>query len=262
MNEIEENASAVDEESNPTLDSGQVTETEEVQAETLEVDQDFFDPAEYTEKSVKLQVDGQEVVVPLKEALAGYQRQADYTRKTQELSEQRKQNQYAVALQEALQNDPAGTLKLLQDQYSLDITSSLEEEDVWMDPTEKQVKDLEKRLVVFEQQRAMEDLTKAISSLQSKYGDDFDADEVVARALATGSTDLETTFKQVAFDKIYSKGAESAKKLADEQARLEAKRGANIVSSSASSKSTSAPQSAHPKTVLEAFKAAQKELSV
>jgi hypothetical protein len=56
------------------------------------------------------QVDGEEVRVPLKEALSGYQRQADYTRKTQELSEQRRQVQFGAALQEALQNDPSGTL--------------------------------------------------------------------------------------------------------------------------------------------------------
>ena len=70
---------------------GEPTDAVDVQAETLEPEQDIFDYTEVGDKFVKLQVDGQEVVVPVKEALAGYQRQADYTRKTQELSEQRKQ---------------------------------------------------------------------------------------------------------------------------------------------------------------------------
>ena len=97
--------------------NGQVDEVTEVVAETPEQELDLFDYTEIADKVIKLQVDGEEVVIPVKEALAGYQRQADYTRKTQELSEQRKQVQYASALAEALQNDPAATLQLLQQQY-------------------------------------------------------------------------------------------------------------------------------------------------
>lgn len=64
-------------------ESGQVDEMTEVTAETPEQEQELFDYTEISDKFVKLQVDGQDVVVPVKEALAGYQRQADYTRKTQ-----------------------------------------------------------------------------------------------------------------------------------------------------------------------------------
>ena len=248
-------ASAVDEVVTP--DEGQVTESAEVQAETPEQELDIFDYTEVGDKFVKLQVDGQEVVVPVKEALAGYQRQADYTRKTQELSEQRKSIEYAAALQEALQNDPANTLRLLQEQYGI---VAEPEEDLWIDPTEKSLKEMEKRLASFEQQRAMDELTKTIDTLQSKYGDDFNADEVVAKALATGATDLEAIFKQVAFDKVYSKASEANKKLAKEQERLEAKRGAGIVSSASTSKGTTAPPSAPPKTVFEAFEQAKRQL--
>ena len=65
---------------------------------------EYFAWNEYADKPVKLTVDGEEIEVPLAEALNGYQRQADYTRKTQELAEQRRQVQFAAALQEALQN--------------------------------------------------------------------------------------------------------------------------------------------------------------
>ena len=181
MTDIQDNnASAIDDTSSPL--EGQATDTAEVQAETPEVEQEIFDFAEVGDKFVKLQVDGQEVTVPIKEALAGYQRQADYTRKTQELSEQKKQLQYAAALQEALQNNPAETVKLLQQQLGLDIQP--EEEDVWVDPATAAVKDLEKRLIAFEQKQAMDELSRTIDSLTSKYGDDFDADEVVSKALA------------------------------------------------------------------------------
>jgi hypothetical protein len=240
-----------------TPDEGQVSEAVDAEVETPEVEPELFDYTEVGDKFVKLQVDGEEVLVPVKEALAGYQRQADYTRKTQELSEQRKSIEYATALQEALQNDPANTLRLLQDQYG---TFAEPEEDLWIDPTEKSLKEMEKRLASFEQQRAMDELTKTIDTLQSKYGDDFNADEVVAKALATGATDLEAVFKQVAFDKVYSKASEANKKLAKEQERLDAKRGASIVSSASTSKGTTAPASAPPKTVFEAFEQAKRQL--
>ena len=240
-----------------TPDEGQVSEAVDAEVETPEVEPELFDYTEVGDKFVKLQVDGEEVLVPVKEALAGYQRQADYTRKTQELSEQRKSIEYATALQEALQNDPANTLRLLQDQYGI---VAEPEEDLWIDPTEKSLKEMEKRLASFEQQRAMDELTKTIDTLQSKYGDDFNADEVVAKALATGATDLEAVFKQVAFDKVYSKASEANKKLAKEQERLEAKRGAGIVSSASTSKGTTAPPSAPPKTVFEAFEQAKRQL--
>lgn len=251
-----ETTDVVDDEVTP--EEGQVSEAVEAEVETPEQEPELFDYTEVGDKFVKLQVDGEEVLVPVKEALAGYQRQADYTRKTQELSDQRKSVEYALALQEALQNDPVSTIQILQEQYGA-ITEP-EEEDLWEDPTGRQLKDLEKRLVQFEQQRALDELTRTIDSLQSKYGDDFNADEVVAKALATGATDLEAVFKQIAFDKVYATASEAKTKLAKEQERLEAKRGAAIVSSASSSKGSSPAASAPPKTVFEAFEQAKRQL--
>lgn len=251
---INDDASASTEEVESILEDGQTTDSGEAQAQTPQEELDFFDFTEVNDKYVKLQVDGEEVSVPIKEALAGYQRQADYTRKTQELSEQRKQVQYASALQEALQSDPAQTLQLLQQQYGV---QAQPETDEWVDPAELQMRQLEQRIAAFEQSKAMDELTRTIDSLQSKYGDDFDADEVVATALAKGATDLEAIFKQIAFDKVYSKASEATKKLSDEQSRLDSKRQAGIVSGASSAKTSSAKLAA-PKTVFEAFEQAKK----
>lgn len=253
-------ASTIDDETNP-IASGQVGEEVEVQAETPEQELELFDYTEIADKVIKLQVDGEEVVVPVKEALAGYQRQADYTRKTQELSEQRKQVQYASALAEALQNDPAATLQLLNQQYGLSAQPQ-EEEDAWIDPAEQQLRQLEQRIAAFEQSKAMDELTRTIDTLQSKYGEDFDADEVVAKALATGSTDLESVFKQITFDKVYSKASEATKKLSEEQARLQSKRSAAIVSGGTAAKSPVTTQTAQPKSVFEAFENAKRALNL
>lgn len=246
----------------PTVD-GQVDEVAEVTAETPEQEQELFDYTEIGEKFVKLQVDGQDVVVPVKEALAGYQRQADYTRKTQELSEQRKQVQFAATLAESLQQDPAGTLQALNQHYG--IRTPIQDQQVeeeYLEPAEKQLRQLEQRIATFEQQKAMDDLTKTIDSLQGKYGDDFNADEVVAKALATGSNDLEAVFKQVTFDKVYSKASEATKKLSEEQSRVEAKRSASVVSGGSSNKNTVVAKAAKPTSVFEAFEQAKKTLNL
>jgi hypothetical protein len=206
-------------------------------------------------------VDGEEVSVPVKEALAGYQRQADYTRKTQELSEQRKQVQFAATLAESLQNDPAGTLQALQQHYGVGTVAAIPEEEEWLDPAEKQLRQLEQRIAAFEQSNAMDELTRTIDSLQSKYGDDFNADEIVAKALTTGSTDLEAIFKQITFDKVYSKASEAEKKLAEEQSRIEAKRSASVVSGGSANKNSAAPKAAKPTSVFEAFEQAKKTLN-
>ena len=134
-NEEINNASASTEVIDPIIEDGQVIETGEAQAETPQEELDFFDYTEVGDKYVKLQVDGEEVSVPVKEALAGYQRQADYTRKTQELSEQRKQVQFAATLAESLQNDPAGTLQALQQHYG--INTSIQDEQVEEEVTKR-----------------------------------------------------------------------------------------------------------------------------
>jgi type II secretory pathway component PulF len=111
MSEVVSNESV--EEVTPELESeGQVTEAIEEIESLSEQEIEMLPVDEFGEKYVSVQVNGEEVQVPLKEALSGYQRQADYTRKTQELSEQKRQVQFGAALQEALQNDPNGTLRI------------------------------------------------------------------------------------------------------------------------------------------------------
>ena len=231
--------------------------------EAPEVVRDYFTWDEYADRHVKLNVAGEEVDVPLKEALAGYQRQADYTRKTQELSEQRKQVQFGTALQEALQNDPRNTLELLKQHYGLDEQQSSEDE-LLLDPVEKQYRQLETRMRAFEQEKALRDLEKTVESLSRKYGDAFNADEVIAKALATGNSNLEAVYKQTAFDRVFEQSLTTsqvkAKKAEEEKAIVQAKREATVVSKGASSKS--ADVSSKPVTTLrDAFELAKRQLN-
>ena len=232
--------------------------------EALETNGDYFAWDEYADRPVKLNVAGEEIDVPLKEALAGYQRQADYTRKTQELSEQRKQVQFGAALQEALQNDPQSTLELLKQHYGLNEQQPSDEDELYLDPAEKQFRQLESRIKAFEQEKAVRDLERSVELLSKKYGDAFDADEVIAKALATGNPNLEAVYKQTAFDRIFEQSLTAnqvkTKKAEEEKAIVQAKREATVVSKGASAKS--ADVSSKPVTTLrDAFELAKRQLN-
>jgi hypothetical protein len=240
----------------PTFD-GQV---ENVESETTSSEDDYFSWDEYADKRVRLPVNGEEVEVPLKEALAGYQRQADYTRKTQELSQQRQQVQFASALQEALDKDPASTVELLRNHYGLD--QDVVEDDEYMDPWEKQYREVNKRLQSFEESQALQDIEKTVSRLQARYGDDFNSNEVVAKALATGNNDLEAVYKQVAFDRLWENQKMINAKSEKEKQIIESKRQTGIVSGAGSAATSVAPSAAPVSSLRDAFDLAKRQLGI
>jgi hypothetical protein len=80
----------------------QEEETEEPQVEEVEEDAEVEEPKV---RRLRVKLDGQETELPEDEVVAGYQRQADYTRKTQEVAEQRKaveQERQAAAQERAV----------------------------------------------------------------------------------------------------------------------------------------------------------------
>lgn len=242
---------------------GQVEGGEETSFE--EYTPEYIDLDSYADKYVKLQLDGEELEVPLKEAVSGYQRQADYTRKTQQLAEERRNVQFAQAIQQALDNDPSATIELLKSHYGLDQQESFEDDDIWADPMEKQYKQLEKRLASFEEQQAMNELERTIGGLQQKYGDDFDANEVVSTALAQGTTNLEAVYKQMAFDRLYSREQAQrelqSRKAQQEQKIVQAKRSSGIVAGGSSAQGSST-DTAPITSLRDAFAAAKSQLGI
>lgn len=232
---------------------------------TEEVEYDYFNVDEFGDKYVKLSVSGDEVEVPLKEAISGYQRQADYTRKTQELADQRKELAFAQAIQEALDNNPSETIALLQQHYGVMQEDEFFNEDEFLDPVEQQYRTLDSRIRAFEEAQALQELEQTVSSLQNRYGEIFDANEVVAKALAIGSTDLEAVFKQIAFDKVLTQRSAQndyqAQKSAEESAIIEQKRQAAIVSGGASAKNASAGSDSIT-SLRDAFSEAKRQLGI
>lgn len=255
-------------EDSPVEIDGQVAEVdgaEDFDALDLNID-------EFADHYVTVKVDGEDVRVPLSEAVAGYSRQADYTRKTQELAEQRQQLQWASAIQAALENNPAQTIDLLANHYGISRAEAKEmaddwsvDSDTWNDPVEAKMTELDKRIRAFEEQQAYAKLERDVQALQTKYGDDFNPQEVVAAAISQGSSNLEAVYKQIAFDRVSAK-AEAAKQLAvDKTAQqekvIEAKRNAGVVSSGSSAKA--AKDEAGPiRSVSDAWAAAKKQYGV
>jgi hypothetical protein len=242
-------------EGSPTSDSV-ITETPDTP--TLNVQ-------EYSNHRVPVKLDGEELQVPLSEAIAGYQRQADYTRKTQELSQQREKIEFASTLQAALENNPAATLSLLSQHYSVQNTPQvdpIEEESLTQE--ERKIRELDKRVASFEEFQNQQQIEKEIANLQTKYSD-FDVKEVVSNALRMNTTDLEGTYKQLAFDKIVAQSkietaAKERLKQADDGV-LEAKRAASVVSGGSSATSSTTTEKAAPiKSVSEAWAAAKRQM--
>jgi hypothetical protein len=225
----------------------------------------YFNVDDYANYRVKLPVGGEELEVPISEALAGYQRQADYTRKTQELAEQRKEIQFAAAIQQALENDPVATIQLLTEHYGVNGQQTSEDEELFMDPTERQFRELESRVRTFEEAQALQELERTIGSLQQKYGEDFDANEVVATALATGNDNLENVYKMIAFDRLVAKQQAQSQiaqqHAAKEQAVTNAKRDAAVVAGGSSSQGTSVGIPA-VSSIKDAFAAAKQQLGI
>ena len=245
---------------NTPVESGQV-ESVDIEASSGE---DIFDISPYADKKVGIKVDGEETFVPLSEAVAGYQRQADYTRKTQELATQREQMQFASAIQDALLQDPNGTIQLLQQHYGVNADAISEPEvPEFSDPLERQIWEVSQKVEQIEAFRAEQQLQTEIGRLQSQY-EDFDPQMVILNAIKTGSNDLEATYKQMSFDKMYSqmKAQSGAEQVIAKQENdvLQAKRDASIVSGGASGAASAGGADLSINSIADAWAAAKRSL--
>lgn len=234
-------------EENP-FDSEEADEVDAEDGADEQGDEDDANPQRFT-----IKVDGQEREVPLDELLSGYQRQADYTRKTQELAAERQRLAQMASLEQAFNEDPVGTIQKLAAGLGLNV-DGLEVEA--MDPAEARIRDLEQKLHVQEQERAAAQIERQISDLQAKYGD-FDPQDLVDHAIARGIGNLEVALRDFLFDQ---RKAEAEQR---QQQRRQAKRQASVVeggkSRSAATTVAANTQNAKP-TLREAWEQAKAQL--
>jgi hypothetical protein len=278
---VEENEIGFEEavmpEADPILDDGQVAPEGDIAPEP-----NYLDVDQYGDYYAKVKVDGEELDVPVAEALQGYQRQADYTRKTQELSQRAEQVQFWETVDRAMQADPQATLQFLQNQYGIGqaqvaANTSYDEpsyeEDWFSDPSEKRIAQLENQLqgmqMHFETQQATQVLEQVVGHLQQKYGEDFDPKAVVSEAVRRGIPDpryLEPLYKEMAFDRLNAQSRAQAdagaRRAAEDQARRAAAQDAASTvgrgTTSGAQVQTNAPVT-RPKTIQEAWALAKQQ---
>ena len=214
-------------------------------------------------ESYTVKVDGSEEQVSLDELRDGYQRQSDYTRKTQELASERQRLEQAEAIVSSLVSDPEGTLKALGDAFGISDAPRDNDEtsgSMWEAPddeTTKRLTELEGRVQGYDRLHKKQALEKQVSHLKGKYGD-FNEKELFQHALRNKIGNLEAAITHMRYNDVATK----AEKLEQEQSRLEAKRDASVVepsgSKQAGSSRTAAPQ---PMSIREAFETAKRDLS-
>ena len=228
---------ATDTPSTPVVDAatGVSSTTEEAEQPAPAIDS----PTSGDDTNDKVEDENQDPMesVPIKELTAlrkGNMLQADYTRKTQELAEERKKfqqeldlfNQYkdlpvqdALSLWDSLAMDPIGTIRFLEEHY---VEQGLTE------PKDPEVLKIEKALLE-EQQRnkilesQLQENTKVgnrvefdqyMASLSAKYKDDgFDAEEVLKFCMEHEIPNPEIAFKAIQHERLVIKNQELTKQL-------------------------------------------------
>lgn len=116
---VDESPASEDEAEALEASSEDETPVEETGAEEDEAaanDEEDDDTSDPMEQLVTVKIDGKEQQIPLKEAIAGYQRQADYSRKTMALQEERKLVQQEASQVMAERQQYAQLLGALQEQ--------------------------------------------------------------------------------------------------------------------------------------------------
>jgi len=238
-----------------------VSEIEEIAAEEP-VEFDTPDAAQEVPEEpgelYTIKIDGEEQQVTLAELQNGYQRQADYTRKTQDLSAERERLQQAEAIVAALESDPKATLHALAE--TLDVSLALGddiEDDEFLDPTEKKLRVLEAKI---EQQEAAErqrSVEREVLKLQEQYGD-FDKQDLLNHAIKNKIANLDAAYAHWQFNNVKS----TADKLQEERDIIENKRSAAAVvtpgGSTQAGTQTKAPKSVT--SIREAFALAKEQL--
>ena len=178
------------------------------------------------QRYVRVKVDGQDVEVPYSEALRGYSREADYTRKAQAVAAQRQEAELGLRIQQALAADPQTTIRLLAERYAAQNPVAKAPEPEFDDPLERQLHEerqarmtLEERL---NQREADEQLERTISGLRNQYGaNDEDLRAAVNLAYQNNLSieALPMVYKTMAFDRIQATVMARQQQLAEQQAK-------------------------------------------
>jgi hypothetical protein len=213
-------------------------------------------------ESYTVKVDGVEEQVTLEELQHGYQRQSDYTRKTQHVAAERDRLRQAEQIVTALESDPEGTLRTLAQSFELDLGQPASPSgdynwDEGEDPNAQKIANLEYRVAQSENRSRQEAIERQVMELQETYGR-FDSRELLSHALHHKIPNLEAAYTHWQFNEVKN----TADKLTKEQEIVSKKREAAAVEPGGSTQKGTQPTStSRPSTIREAFAQAKEQLS-
>jgi hypothetical protein len=228
--EASESGEVTTEEASPVEGTSEVVETEAPATTDDPVTEPEATPAWYDGKDHEVVRIGDKEVT-FEELRNGYLRQADYTRKTQEVADLRRQAEWAQGLQANLRNDPLGTLQAMAEELRL-IPSGQED----FDPSEldpiaaanaQRLSEHEAKLQELTIKRIEEEIRQEVRHLKDTYTD-FSSDDVLPMVAELGSQGIGLTIEQGYFLLKGQKAVEAerraiaAKAKADEIASVEA----------------------------------------
>lgn len=202
------------------IDDGLDTTTDEVDDAT---DETVFDFDSVKDKPVKITVNGETFEVPLAELRNGYMRQSDYTRKTQQVAADMDVIQWARTMQNAFRDDPAGSIRYLQEQFGLldDGADPYEDLDPEIRPivdelraTKSQLAEMKAWQASQEQAAIQASVQAELAQVQAKYTD-FDPKQVLPIAIENGLT-MEKAYKLWKVD--HQESADQARAAAEAKA--------------------------------------------
>lgn len=202
-----------------------------METETMELDSsnpEISNEGSLDGPSYIVKIDGQEQMVSLDELQNGYQRQADYTRKTQELASERERLAQGEAIVQALEADPQGAISALSDAFGIGSVGNQNTEMEALedlDPEEARLRRIEQSIEQQERANRQQNLQSDMQKLRDKYAADINEKDLYAHALRNNIGNLEAAYTHMTYETMQDKA-----RTAD---IVEEKRAANVVDSTA-----------------------------
>ena len=186
-----------------------IDEQDDAGSDSDDAPEDVFDFDSIKDKTVSVTVNGETFEVPLAELRNGYMRQADYTRKTQQVAADADVLKWAREMQEAFRVDPAGSIRYLQEQFGLQTQNVDPFEDV--DPevkpivdelrrTQQELAELRRQSQSLQASRVDAEVQAELDSMRSRY-QDFDPMQVLPIAIENGLS-MDKAYKLWKADKL------------------------------------------------------------
>ncbi len=229
-------------------------ETQELAESTPDVSQEVT----ATGDTYTVKVDGEMQQVSLDELQNGYQRQADYTRKTQELASERERLAQGEAIVQALESDPRGAVSALADAFGVSMGNQNTDQDELvedLDPEEVRLRRIEQSIEEQDRANRQQNMQKEVKELSTKFNTEIDEKALYSHALKHNIGNLEAAYAHMTYGDLQSKA-----KTAD---IIEEKRAANVVESTVGSPSATQETNTNKaiNSIRDAFALANEQLS-